>query len=308
MVWPLSWSVLQPQARVLAGQLLQAERHLLDAVLGLRLDRDVDHRDREGHALQHHRVLGGGQRVAGAGVLQAHEGGDVAGVHFLDLGPLVGVHLEHAADALAVVLGGVQHRVAALQRAGIDAHEGQRAVFVVDDLEREPGERRARVGRDDAALRVLVLAFLGGDLDAGHVDRARQVVEHRVEQRLHALVLERGAAQHRAERAADGAGLDAALQGRDVDVALVEILLHRRVIDARARCRAAVWRYSLRLLLQVGRDRLVVELGAQLAAFPDDRLHLDQVDDADELSSMPIGSCSGSATMSSFSFSVSNAR
>ena len=35
-------------------------------------------------------------------------------------------------------------------------------------------------------------------LDRRHVERARQVVEHRVEQRLHALVLERRAAQHRA--------------------------------------------------------------------------------------------------------------
>ena len=32
--------------------------------------------------------------------------------NFLDLGALVGVHLEHAPDALAVLLGGVQHGVA----------------------------------------------------------------------------------------------------------------------------------------------------------------------------------------------------
>ena len=69
----------QAQRRVLGGQLLQAERHLLDRFLGARLDRDVDHRHREGHALEHHRILLRGQRVAGAGVLQADEGGDVAG-------------------------------------------------------------------------------------------------------------------------------------------------------------------------------------------------------------------------------------
>ena len=40
------------------------------------------------------------------------------------------------------------HHVAGLQRAGIDAHEGQRAVFVVDDLEGEAGERRLRIGLD----------------------------------------------------------------------------------------------------------------------------------------------------------------
>ena len=152
----------QPQGRVFAGQLLQAERHLLDRFLGARLDRDVDHRHREGHPLQDHRIVGGGQRVAGAGVLQADERGDVAGLDFLDLGALVGVHLEHPADALAMALGGVHHHVARLQRAGIDAHEGQRAVLVVDDLERQPGERRLRVGRDPAAVGVvaILLAFL----------------------------------------------------------------------------------------------------------------------------------------------------
>jgi hypothetical protein len=131
IVCPVSWSV-----RSRSDGSSPADGHLLDRFLGLRLDRDVDDRDREGHALQHHRVIRRGQRVAGAGVLQADEGGDVAGMDLLDLGALVGMHLEHPPDALAMVLGGVHHRVARLQRAGIDAHEGQRAVFVVDDLER----------------------------------------------------------------------------------------------------------------------------------------------------------------------------
>ncbi len=126
------------------------------------------------------------------------------------------------------------------------------------------------------------LAFTGGDADAGHVDRARQVVDHRVEQRLHALVLEGGAAQHRAEGAGDGAGLDAALQRGYRDVALVEIFLHRRVIDRQRGVQQGLAVF-LGLLEQVGGDRLVVELRAQLAAFPDDRLHLDQIDHAEEL-------------------------
>ena len=126
---------LETQAGVLACELLQAEGHLFHAVLGLRLDGNVDDRDWEGHALEDDRVVAGGQRVARSGVLQADEGRDVAGEHFLDFRALVGVHLEHAADALAVVLRGVLHHVALLEGAGVDAHEGQRAVFVVDDLE-----------------------------------------------------------------------------------------------------------------------------------------------------------------------------
>ena len=142
MVCPVSWSVFRRRLGSSPAEFLQAERHLLHAVLGLRLDGDVDHRHREGHALQNDRVVAGGQRVAGAGILQAHEGRDVAGEHFLDFLPLVGMHLEHPADPLAMILRGVLHHVALLERAGIDAHERQRAVFVVDDLERQAGERR----------------------------------------------------------------------------------------------------------------------------------------------------------------------
>ena len=49
-------------------------------------------------------LFGIAQRVAGAGVLQAGERDDVAGVGFLDVLAVVGVHQQHAADALALVL------------------------------------------------------------------------------------------------------------------------------------------------------------------------------------------------------------
>ena len=43
----------------------------------------------------------------GAGVLEADRRGDVAREHFLDLVPLVGVHLQQPADPLPLVLGAV---------------------------------------------------------------------------------------------------------------------------------------------------------------------------------------------------------
>ena len=275
---------LQAQAGVFTGQLLQSERHLLDGFLGLRLDRDVDNRDRESHALQHHGIVRRGEGVTGAGVLQADERRDVTGGDFLDFRTLVGMHLEHPADTLAVVLGGVHHGVAGFQRAGIDAHEGQRAVFVVDDLERQSGKRRVRIGLDPAAVGMLAvfLAFLGRNRNARNVDRGWQVVQHRIKQRLHALVLERGSAQYRTECAGDGAELNATLQGLDRDVALFEILFHRLVIDADGGVEQQLAVF-LRLVHQVLRDRLIVELGAEVAAFPNNRLHLHQVDNADEL-------------------------
>jgi hypothetical protein len=53
--------------------------------------------------------LFGSHRVSpGAGVLQAGQGDDVAGVGFLDVLAVVGVHQQHAADAFLLVAGGVQ--------------------------------------------------------------------------------------------------------------------------------------------------------------------------------------------------------
>ena len=82
------------------------------------------------------------QRVAGVHVLEAHGRGDVAGAHFLDLAALVGVHLQQTSDAFLLVLGGHVHRVAGVQRAGVDAEEGEIAdERIVEDLERQRGER-----------------------------------------------------------------------------------------------------------------------------------------------------------------------
>jgi hypothetical protein len=58
--------------------------------------------------------------------------------------------------------------------------------------------RQRRIVGDGGACRLI-----GVDVDAldvGNVERRRQIVDHGVEQRLHALVLERRAAQHRHER------------------------------------------------------------------------------------------------------------
>ena len=52
-------------------------------------------------------------------------------------------------------------------------------------------------------------ALIGGD-----VERAGQVVDDRVEQGLHALVLERGAAEHRDDLAGDGGVRGAPCAGR----------------------------------------------------------------------------------------------
>ena len=76
----------------------------------------------------------------------------------------------------------------------------------------------------------LVALFVDA-LDGGHVDRRRQIVDHRVEQRLHALVLEGRAAQHGIERAGQHGLADQALQRRFIRLVAVEIGGHGVVVE-----------------------------------------------------------------------------
>ena len=64
----------------------------------------------------------------------------------------------------------------------------------------------------------------------GHVGGARQVVDHGVEQGLHALVLERGAAQHRGHRDVERGLADVRDQALGRDLLLLEVVLHQLVV------------------------------------------------------------------------------
>ena len=86
----------------------------------------------------------GAQGVAGGGVLQAHDGDDVARGHGVDVDALVGVHLQQTADALLLALRGVQHVAAGVQMAGVHAQVGELAhVGVGHDLEGQSEENGA---------------------------------------------------------------------------------------------------------------------------------------------------------------------
>ncbi len=184
--------------RVLGHQLGQRDAELFLIRLRLRLDSDLDHRIGEFHLFQDHRLLRIAQRIAGAHFLEARQRHDVAGKGFLDVLAIVRMHQQHAADALLAFLGRIDHAGAAGERAGIDAAEGDGAdEGIVHDLEGEQRQRRIilRLAND-------VFAVVGIDaVDRRHVERRRQIIDDGIEQRLHALVLEGGAAEHRKERA-----------------------------------------------------------------------------------------------------------
>ena len=81
-------------------------------------------------------------------------------IGFVDLLARVGVHLEHAADALALFLDRVLEHGAGFEVARVDAAEGQRAhVRVVGDLERQHRQRLV-VGRVTLDLGFSVLTSM----------------------------------------------------------------------------------------------------------------------------------------------------
>ena len=272
---------LDGEGRVLFGELLDRGAQLLLVGLGLRLDGDLDDRVREVHGLEDDRAIGGAEGVTGGGVLQTDDGEDVARAGLFDRVLLVGVHLEDLADALLLALGGVEHLVARLGAARVDADVGELAEERVSgDLERQSREGLVSGGlaSDDLVRVVDVVA-----LDLADVERVRQEVDDGVEQGLHALVLVGGAAVDRVDLGVDGHLADRALDLLDGEFLATEELLHELVVGLGDRLEKllAVLRG---LLLQIRRDLLDGGLGADLGlAAPGEGLHLEKVDDAVEV-------------------------
>ena len=169
------------------------------------------------------------------------------------------------------------------QLAGVDAEVGQFAdVGIGHHLEGE-GAEGGLVVSGPLVLDVLGLALAGRD-DAGHrrhLQRRGQQLDDRVEQRLHALVLERGAAEDRRHLGVEAGAVQRLRDPLVRDLLLGQVGLHQLVVVVGAgldQLRAVF----LGLLPEVVRhlDRLV--LGAELVG-PDQALHLDQVDHALEV-------------------------
>ena len=152
-------------------------------------------------------------------------------------------------------------------------------MLVRHDLERERGERILGVG---VPLDHRVLVAHRVALDGRDVDRAGQVVHDRVEHRLDALVLERGPAQHRGQRAGDGRapdGRDELVLGR---LSALQVQLHHLVVVLGDRLEQPVAPFARGLDVVVG-DRDDVVLVALALGLPEQRAHPHQVDDAAEV-------------------------
>lgn len=194
---------------------------------------------------------------------------------------LVGVHLEQLAQPLLLALGRVDHLGTGFHDTGVHADVGQLAEERVHrDL-----ERQRREGLVDRRLAADDLVFLAGHVTLHGLDvqRRRQVVDDRVEHGLHALVLERAAAQHRVQLAVDRQLADRALDLVDRELLATEVLLQQCLValgDGLEQLGAVL----LGLVGEVRGDVLdLVLLTEGGLAAPHLGLHLDQVDDADEV-------------------------
>ena len=153
------------------------------------------------------------------------------------------------------------------------------------DLERERREGLLAVGvaLDDDLFVLRVVR-----LDGRHVERRREVVHDRVEHRLHAAVLERRAAEHGVELRVDGHLADGGLDLGDREALAAEVLLEQVLVGLGDRLEQHLAVLRDDLVGHVGRDLLDLVLGAHGditlgVARPDQRAHLDEVDDADEV-------------------------
>ena len=142
--------------------------------------------------------------------------------------------------------------------------------MILNASEREAAERLV------VARLALLRGIVGGNGRA-RVERRRQVVAHAVEELLHALVLERGAAERRGDRAGH-----AALAERSLDLVVRELLareelLHERVVLLGGRLDHLL-AVLLGLLDHVGGDVLLRHVLAEALHVVADRLHLDEVE------------------------------
>ena len=135
------------QDRVLLEQPLERGRDLVVVAARLRLDGEGGGGLREHDRRVDDRARLVGERVAGLRVLELRHRADVAGLDLRDLGLGLALQQQERAHALGGVAAHVVDGGVGLQRAGVDAEEGDApGVRVHDRLEHEGRERRVRGG------------------------------------------------------------------------------------------------------------------------------------------------------------------
>src|SRR6266704_1453654 len=290
---------MHAEGGVFLRELPEGVAELILIGLGVVHDRHGDDLRVELYGLQNYGLLLVAKRVAGGHTLQAYAGGNVAridGVYFL---ALVCMHAQEAADTLARELGSVVDVAAGLQDSRIHPDIGEVSdKRVGHDLE---CQRRKRLVIARAAQKWLG-AIKRSALYRRNVERRRQVINYGVEQRLDALVLERGTGHdgHQLQRDGRAANRGAQLFGfqfvfgkvlrQDGIVMFGDVFDHflaMLFIEFRADRRSFNCRHDFRSVFQEClipklADREFLKLRAEGVFKPDDYFLLDEIDDSNE--------------------------
>ena len=160
-------------------------------------------------------------------LLQSHASADVAGINLGNVFALVGVHLQQAADALGARTAADVHAIALLQMSGVHADKGELPdKRVAHDLEGQRGKRSIILRRTD-------LFSAGVGILAHHrrnIEGRRQIVDHRIEHRLHTFVLEGGSADHRENLHLQGSPAQGGFQLGFTNGFAFDVLVHQLVL------------------------------------------------------------------------------
>ena len=219
---------MNAERRIFFGQLLQSDRELVLIGLRLRLDRDVDDRRRKLHRFENDRLV------------------------FVAIVSPVRVSRSPIAAAMSPQrTSSISSRLFACicSRRPTRSRLSFVALYTYEPLLRTPEYTRKNVslptngsvailnaspanGASSETSRVLDHLVVIGQmsLNRRHVERRRQIVDHRVEQRLNALVLERCAAQHRNDVISDRRDANRMTDLIHRELGATEVLLEQRVV------------------------------------------------------------------------------
>ena len=122
---------------VLSDHLTQGKVELFAVRLVSWKNRDRDHGLWEYHRLERGRVVLVGKRMAGADILQTHDGHDITRLRGIDHASIIRVHLTDTSNTFGLTRSGVNNSISLVNRSRIDSSERQSAEAIVHDLESE---------------------------------------------------------------------------------------------------------------------------------------------------------------------------
>jgi len=184
------------------------------------------------------------------------------------------VHLQNTADALLLLLGGVEHGGTGIQHTGVDSDKGQPAYEGIGgNLERQGGEG----GVVGSGALVLLLSVRIHALDGGDVQGRGHIIHDGVQQLLHALVLVGRSAGHGNQQVLNGALAQSLPDELTGDLLLLQGQFHNLIVQVGAGV-DELGTVLLGQLHHVLRDGLHTHVLAQIVIVYVG-IHLHQVDD-----------------------------